>query len=46
MDRDQMMTDSWMMMGSFGGIITLLVFLFLILGVAAFVKYLFFNRKD
>lgn len=45
MDRNQMMADGWMMMGPFGGVVSLLVLAFLILGVAAFVKYLFFDSK-
>ncbi|MFC2952475.1 hypothetical protein ACFOOP_11100 [Marinicaulis aureus] len=45
MDRNHIMTDGWMMMGPFGGVVSLLVLAFLILGIAAFVKYLFFDSK-
>ncbi len=42
--NDMMMRDEWFMM-PFGGLIGILVFIFLILGIAAFAKYLFVNRK-
>lgn len=39
------MMESGAMMGASGAIITTLIVLFLLLGIAAFVKYLFFHRK-
>lgn len=46
MNNDQMpMGDGWMMYQPFGDLLTILFFTFLILGIAAFVKYLFFNKK-
>jgi hypothetical protein len=41
---DMTMQSEWTMM-PVGGLFCILVFVFLILGVAAFVKYLFLNRK-
>ena len=37
--------DSGIMMGPGGAIVMLLIVLFLLLGIAAFVKYLFFHKK-
>ncbi len=37
--------DGEMMMGPGGAIVMVLIVLFLLLGIAAFVKYLFFNNK-
>ena len=42
--NDMMMRDEWTMM-PFGGLFGILLFVFLILGIAALVKYLFSNRK-
>ena len=46
MDSNEMMTRGhWMTMEPFGNFISILVFIFLLLGIAAFIKYLFFNRN-
>lgn len=42
--EDKMM-ENGLMMGTGGAIAYTLVLLFLVLGIAAFVKYLFFHRK-
>lgn len=39
------MMENGLMMGTGGAIAYTLVLLFLILGIAAFVKYLFFHKK-
>lgn len=42
--NDMMMREEWFMT-PFGGLFAILVFVFFVLGIAAFAKYLFFNRK-
>lgn len=39
------MMEGGMMMGPIGWLVALLVVLFLLFGIAAFVKYLFFHKK-
>ena len=39
------MMESGAMMGTSGAIIITLIVLFLLLGIAAFIKYLFFHKK-
>ncbi|WP_375207791.1 hypothetical protein [Hyphococcus sp.] len=39
------MMEGGMMMGAGGAIVMLLIAVFLLLGIAAFVKYLFFHEK-
>lgn len=40
-----MMRDQWMTMDPIGGLLMFLLIAFLVLGSAAFVKFLFFNKK-
>lgn len=39
------MMEGGMIMGAGGAVVMLLITLFLLLGIAAFVKYLFFHKK-
>jgi len=40
-----MMRDQWMTMDPIGGLLMFLLIAFLVLGSAAFVKFLLFNKK-
>jgi hypothetical protein len=44
-DDNSMMMEGGMMMGPMGMIMMLLILLFLALGIAAFIKILFFSKK-
>ncbi|WP_416877450.1 hypothetical protein [Litorimonas sp.] len=44
-DDNSMMMEGGMMMGPMGMIMMLLILLFLALGIAAFIKILFFNKR-
>ena len=41
---EMMMRDSWSMM-PMGGLFMILLFVFLLLGIAAYIKYLFFTKR-
>lgn len=43
--RDFAMMEGGMMMGPGGAVVMLLIAVFLLLGIAAFVKYIFFHKK-
>ena len=45
LERRTKLMEGGMMMGPGGAVVMLLIALFLLLGIAAFVKYIFFHKK-